>query len=325
MNTRASIILFVATLAQIADAKLSYFSLWSLEAGGDPSIARGWNNFIFTSTNVDDLATFAKGGVGPNLLQVTGVFFTNKAIRPDAEARWNATFATLKPLIASGAAMGVFLGDELAWSCIPVADIEKAAAIARRDLGPDGIIYQNEAYPPLLYPNDNGLWAWTCGKDSPAIRGGYPRVPANLSWFSMDYYPDEGTFDGVKKMYNESIFPRMAKDTQGLFVPPAYGAGGNAHLANELCCNAGTRDGANPPCHGNCTKPMVQWALDSYNWARSEPRMVGLNPWHWSGGFAPNAKFEPGLVGLPAVVQETWKKIGTEIVSGRLGDVESPW
>ena len=304
-----------------AHAKLTHFSVWEIEQGmSDPTNAASWANFIFTSSNVADLVKFANAD---NLLLVTSVFFADKALRPDAKDRWRATFATLQPLIANNSAAGVFLGDELVWNCIPQADIEAAAAIARADIGPTGIIYQNEAYPVLL--NDTSLWAWQCGADSPAVKGGYPRVPHNLSWFSMDYYPDEGTFQGVVKLYQEAIFPRMLDPgMKALFVPPAYGAGGNASIADQICCNADTRDGANPPCHGNCTQPMIDWAIDSYNWARSEPRMIGLNPWHFTGAPAANQKFEPGLQHLPVSVQDTWRKIGAEIISGRLGDVERP-
>ena len=40
----------------------------------------------------------------------------------------------LKPLLASGAAFGVFLGDELLWDCVPYADLVTAANLVRADL-----------------------------------------------------------------------------------------------------------------------------------------------------------------------------------------------
>jgi hypothetical protein len=46
---------------------------------------------------------------------------------------------------------------------------------------------------------------------------------------------------------------------------------------------------------------MLHWAAFSYDWARSDPRIVGLNPWHWSG--TPGAgEFQPGLAEMPAVL-----------------------
>jgi hypothetical protein len=65
---------------------------------------------------------------------------------------------------------------------------------------------------------------------------------------------------------------------------------------------------------------MLQWAKGSYDWARSDPRIVGLNPWHYTQRGSPGP-FEPGLSGMPAVFA-AYKAIGKEIVSGRQGDID---
>lgn len=103
---------------------------------------------------------------------------------------------------------------------------------------------------------------------------------------------------------------------------------------------------------------MLQWASFCYDWARSDPRIVGLNPWHWSG--TPGAgEFQPGMAEMPAVLAavsslcpttyclatwycsglsaasaklgaclcrshnlEQYQKIGKEIVSGRQADID---
>lgn len=100
---------------------------------------------------------------------------------------------------------------------------------------------------------------------------------------------------------------------------------------------------------------MVQWAAFCYEWARTDPRLIGLNPWHWSG--TPGAgQFQPGLAEMPAVLaavsdlaklttsvglivwcpaaaklcacscpvcfHEQYQKIGREIVSGRQADID---
>ena len=44
--------------------------------------------------------------------------------------------------------------------------------------------------------------------------------------------------------------------------------------ANKLCCSNSTRDGPNPPCHGDCSLAMLQWAKFSYDWARDDHRIV---------------------------------------------------
>jgi hypothetical protein len=42
---------------------------------------------------------------------------------------WGQTYLALEPFLKSRAVMGVFLGDELAWSCIPFSNISAAAGL----------------------------------------------------------------------------------------------------------------------------------------------------------------------------------------------------
>eukprot|EP01050_Picozoa_sp_SAG11_P001837 SAG11_NODE_86_length_17300_cov_11.466717_9_plen_94_part_00 len=50
------------------------------------------------------------------------------------------------PMLADGSIMGVNLGDELCWSCLPYSNLSAAVNLVRRDL-PRGtaILYYNEA------------------------------------------------------------------------------------------------------------------------------------------------------------------------------------
>ena len=224
-----------------------------------------------------------------------------KGLRPDYAARWNETLTMLGPLIANGSAMGVFLGDELCWNCVTHAGLTAAANLVRatlpvtlpvdvaRTLGVTRpIIYYNEAFPPL---DDVALWNATCG---PAVAltsagGGYPDVPTAIDWFSIDYYPNEGTFLGVQRIYHERIFPRMQQHQRVLFVPPAFACspGSSTVFADKTCCNNATRDGANPACGGDCQVAQAGWARAVYDWARAEQRFVGINPWYWEQPGAP--------------------------------------
>ena len=104
-------------------------------------------------------------------------------------------------------------------------------------------------------------------------------MPDGLDWISLDYYPDEGTLKGTPLLFQQHVYPKMAPTQKALFVPPAYGCHGDAACSNKLCCSNSTRDGPNPPCDGDCSTAMLQWAKGSYDWARSDPRIVGLNPW----------------------------------------------
>ncbi len=121
----------------------------------------------------------------------------------------------------------------------------------------------------------------------------------------------------MQKIYNTLLYPRMAAHQGALLVPPAYSA--PATHATALCCSPHTRDGPNPSCAGNCTTAMLAWAREAYDWARSDARIVGLAPWHYST-YAPGQDFNPGMADLPAVLQ-LWHSIGNQIVSGDLGDV----
>ena len=113
----------------------------------------------------------------------------------------------------------------------------------------------------------------------------------------------------------------MAPYQKALFVPPAYGCN-TTECSNKLCCANNTRDGDNVPCHGDCSTAMLQWAQGSYDWARSEPRLVGLNPWHFTTMGPPaGGLFEPGMAGMPAVLA-AYQAIGEEIISGRQANID---
>ena len=217
---------------------------------------------------------------------------------------------------------GVFFGDELCWGCLPWQNLSTAVDTVRADLPRgDAILYYNEGYPVFAYSKCS-----TGGDfDKNRTNFSYPHVPTGLDWISLDYYPDEGTLLGAPKLYSEHVYPKMSGDQRALFVPPAYGCN-TAACSNQICCNNNTRDGANVPCNGNCTIAMLQWAKGSYDWARSDPMIVGLNPWHFNvdspaGPSGLGGPFEPGLAGMPALLA-AYKAIGKEIVSERQGDID---
>ena len=88
------------------------------------------------------------------------------------------------------------------------------------------------------------------------------------------------------------------------------------------------RDGANPPCKGDCEAAQAGWARASYDWARSEQRFVGLAPWYWEQpGAPPPSSWPPGHSDVPGLrwltreLRPLYEEIGHEIVSGRQGDL----
>lgn len=343
-------LLLLLLLCQVARSKhnpnLHFFSIWSTGAGAvtlpSPTLSNATINFFFDVNSTNSLIHLKQLGYGPSLLQVRTILFwprhsANKGLRPDFAHRWNQTLVRLVPLLQDGSALGVFLGDELCWDCVRHSELKQAADLVRATLPPLNplvaqkynltrpVIYYNEAFPPF---DDRKMWNNSCGP-AVAIEEGYPDVPSSIDWISMDYYPNEGTFKGAQRIYNTQIFPRMYPHQSVLFVPPAFSCsyGSSNAFVQRFCCSNTTRDGANPPCHGNCEVSHIQWAIDTYNWARSEHRFVGINPWYWEqpGGpppssWPPNHSDVPGLRWMPALKQ-VYIDIGKEIVSGRQGDV----
>eukprot|EP00035_Acanthoeca_spectabilis_P033536 m.24187 g.24187 ORF g.24187 m.24187 type:complete len:336 (+) comp6038_c0_seq1:79-1086(+) len=310
---------------------LKYFGVWELEAA-DPVADRvsEFANFLFTSNDMASIKRFQDAGVGPSLLDVESTFFmsspTGLVLHPDYQTRWSTLLeSTVKPGLGSKTLFGVFFGDELIWNCLSYNNLTAAIDLVRQDL-PRGtaVLYQNEAFPVFTGTFSNGTAAAGLCEDPAGVQhhGAYPSVPKGLDWISIDYYPDEGTIAGARKIYEELIYPKMSDEQSVLFVPPAYGASNyanttdNATVAAKICCSQVTRDGPNPPCHGNCTDAVVSWALAAYDWAREDPRVIGLNPWHWSSTRT-GPMFEPGLAGLP-VAEAVYRQIGHEIVSGKL-------
>ena len=327
---------------------LKFFGLWSTGTGNKPDdgISAQSVNFFFDVNDTASFPALTARGFGPSLLNVRTVLFwprhdKRKGLRPDFAVRWNATLAKLAPLLANGSSMGVFLGDELCWNCVSHAELGKAADLVRATMPPlpsqsitalgltRPVIYYNEAFPTL---DDVGMWNATCG---PAVAlegsgGGYPSVPASIDWVSIDYYPNEGTFAGAQRIYRERLFPRMQAHQRVLFVPPAFSCspGSSAAFASRACCNNATRDGANPPCGGDCEAAQAGWARAAYDWARTEARFVGLNPWFWEqpgapspSAWPPNQADVPGLRWMTRVLRPLYEQMGREIVSGRQADV----
>lgn len=159
---------------------------------------QGWSNFLFTSNNATDILRF-RAATGPALFNVEGTFFSNRQLRSDAPERWKTLYQqTLEPMLMNSTLFGVFLGDELAWQCISLANISTAAnmikaSFATLPANTTAIVYQNEAYPVLTDSVDscNGTVDY--------------QVPTGLDLISLDYYPDEGL-----KIHSVDLFRRLA-------------------------------------------------------------------------------------------------------------------
>ena len=164
------------------------------------------------------------------------------------------------------------------------------------------------------------MWNTPSLNDLPTAIIIYLIMPLQIS---VDYYPGDGTAAGAPLFYKRFLYPKMAKHQRAIVVPPAFMSGFNISSESDVyCCPADTHNPADPgpnvPCHGNCTLAMLQWAKSSYDWARTDTRVVGIAPWHYYSATGP---FQPGFGKMPVVLR-AWQAIGKQILSGSLADVD---
>ena len=118
-------------------------------------------------------------------------------------------FDAARPHLVAGVLRGVMIGDELTAQGLPFASLELlideiAAAMA-------GV----PATSRTIYYNDS-IFAAT-----------WPRIPHNLTLFSLDYYhgPATGRIGRtVMDLYDEYVLPKLGPNTKALFVPQAFGS-----------------------------------------------------------------------------------------------------
>ena len=129
------------------------------------------------------------------------------------------------------------------------------------------------------------------------VQGGWPR-PAGC----------ENETDGlwVYPRYNAAVFPKLGPDTKLLLVPPTYGS--------RHPCTSG------PPSVWCTNQTWAQWMeLNQGNysfytqWAFTEPRIVGFDPWPLDSGGPNTSSMALGLLGLPKILKE-YKALGKQIM-----------
>ena len=288
------------TIVTSVNTTLEWSSFWQFSEWSDIEQVQNSINFMFDESNQTWLINAHNNYKISSLYPVESVFFESNAttshlqLRNDYLQSWNDTKTKIiDPLLTNGVLFGVFMGDELTWNGLPYDQLVTAISTVRNDynLRNSFTIYYNEAYP--VFTKDVNIFGDTIG---------YSKVPIQLDWISMDYYPDEGTFDQVISIYDDNIFPIMQNNQSSLYVPPSYGTV-NETDSNRYCGES------------NCTAAMIQWANDAYNWAIKEDRIIGLNPWHWRcypasevTGFSQGADCMPG-------VKNKWIQIGQSIVN----------
>ena len=250
----------------VANGQQKYFGFWD-DNQTETSSFVNWH----TSADPTDLRSAAAKGLH-TLLEVRSLFFgTNAtgsglALLPDWEARWSAAVENVVlPLLANGTAMGVFMGDELVWNCLPPAQLQQAVNAARAALPANAIIWQNEA-AMIQAPHD------TCGNTWAEYR-----IPTNLTWFSVDIYHMNGYVEGwvnssVRAYYEKHIFPNLTDSQRAVLVPGAFGSDVNHYPNGTYVCDRACYDDM-----------LSRDAYDFAAWAMADARIAGLKVWNWGG------------------------------------------
>ena len=208
-----------------------------------------------------------------------------KTLNKNYNAEWKQTFNIIKPFIANGTIVGIFLGDEQMWAGVTMAELTIVTDMIKHDC-PACITFINEAQDVAVcnFNRMNGTWAENgeC-------------LPHSLDWFGFDYY--DGSFsDGSnsgwqvqRRAFEEQIYPRLHPHQR--IVPTCISFFDRVKITQEK---------ADEYCAYNAQQ-YLHWALEDH-------RLIGVFPFYWPAT-------QPqwwDLAQLPKCAQ-TWKGIG-EIV-----------
>ena len=243
----------VASFADVspADHSLSHFSFYDFNA----SAQHGWT----TNGCECDTATAVQAKRDYNMSSLWGELPWDSLINffpighPTLDLLALRALANgLRPLLANGTISGVFIGDEVSCgngaSHVPFAMLLNITAELRAAL----------PRPATLYMNDC-VDTW-------------PYIPAELDLVGMDRYTlssngmDEVA--GAKSYYTSEIFPKLAPHQHAMVVPGLVG------------CSENSSYGRSVPKEQQ-EQALLQKLEGYYTWAKTEPRIAGINSWHF--------------------------------------------
>lgn len=200
------------------------------------------------------------------------------------------------------------------WNCLSDESLHLYAQAVRASF-PRGYatLWQNEA----AFLGNNPV------KDSCGVPHPHYKIPSELDWFSVDIYHMNGPDpDFVKTwvipFYENNIFGNLTTDQKAVLVPGSFGSHVNRDVPNGLYDQASALD-----------------AINTYDWASSDPRIAAITPWNWGGCAACNgSKWTPphtccmneiGTRDQP-LARAMWTAIGQEILAGSpAGSMDRVW
>lgn len=157
----------------------------------------------------------------------------------------------VKPLLDNKTAVGVMLGDEICCSNLACwsGQLDPVTKRLRSLLGPDAIIYTNECAHP-----------------------GIPMIPDAFDIISVDVY--DGYSPGsnasaevarAKEFYSTELFPKLASHQATFLVPGTFACSNTSYMPLA-----------------DSSKNVVTKLEGYFEWAKSESRIIGFNPWHFN-------------------------------------------
>jgi hypothetical protein len=208
---------------------------------------------------------------------------------PGWETRLEAWHQHLKPSLDNGTIAGIFIGDEICchlsvscWDSLLNPLAEKLRAL----LGPDKILYTNECGDAIAGRNCScdPRSSPTCGGCDAGHPGQPPitHISPALSHISVDLYagygPDSAHFNGsaevaaLRPFVEREIYPRMGPGQLFIAVPGTF-ACSDLHWAGLA----------------ESDRQVATKMEEYFAWAKADPRIAGLNPWHWDFRHSPQA------------------------------------
>ena len=316
--------------AAAAAAGLRYSACWGCdpEHGGD-----GWTNLLFDSANLTLIDLSATGRYRalykweayavPRASAFDGVHchspldrFGNSTgcvtLSATYEQEWAALHTTLKPHIASGAIVGIMLGDERMWDGISMANLTRLTRTIRASW-PAAILFINEAQDlALCGMNRLNESLFDDSGDGPQC------WPPDLDWIGFDLYDmtvaDGGTafsqLNVSRRGVEDYVYPRFASHHR--IVPTTLGFGYNSNGCNASNCSSFVYPAPpRPSCNCNATydKYCADNAFAFEAWGRQDPWVAAVLPFFWYSEHG-----SVGLEGMP-LCKAAWTTIGKRILA----------
>lgn len=205
---------------------------------------------------------------------------SDRSVLPvDWQARLAVATRTLRQRAGPGGVEGVQLGDELICRGVPPSNLSSVAAELRRLLPPGVWLFTNEC-KGVHYCRTPGAKSWI----SPYLD--VVGVDVYVTSAGANVSAAAGEANVAKAYYEEWIFPHLHAGQKVAVVPGLFAKAGENHAAQDTALTAKL--------------------LGYQAWIETEPRIVGMVPWHWDtfDSTFPGAAYRRGACEFPRLRDE---------------------